>query len=49
MDLAAVALWSFMVAVAGGIAGLVLGNLRLGGNGRDRGPTVDGDAEFSHV
>lgn len=29
MDLAAVALWSFMVAVAGAIAGLVLGNLRL--------------------
>jgi uncharacterized membrane protein YfcA len=29
MELAAVALWSFLVAVAGGIAGLVLGNLRL--------------------
>ncbi len=29
MELAAVALWSFTVAVAGGIAGLVLGNLRL--------------------
>ena len=29
MDLLAVALWSFAVAVAGGIAGLVLGNLRL--------------------
>lgn len=29
MDLALVAMWSFLVAVAGGIAGLVLGNLRL--------------------
>lgn len=29
MDLLAVALWSFAVAVAGGVAGLVLGNLRL--------------------
>ncbi len=29
MDLLVVALWSFAVAVAGGIAGLVLGNLRL--------------------
>jgi uncharacterized membrane protein YfcA len=29
MDLALVATWSFLVAVAGGIAGLVLGNLRL--------------------
>lgn len=29
MDLALVAIWSFAVAVAGGIAGLVLGNLRL--------------------
>lgn len=29
MDLALVATWSFAVAVAGGIAGLVLGNLRL--------------------
>jgi uncharacterized protein len=29
MDLVAIALWSFLVAVAGGIAGLVLGNLRL--------------------
>ncbi len=29
MDLLVVALWSFTVAVAGGIAGLVLGNLRL--------------------
>lgn len=29
MELALVAIWSFAVAVAGGIAGLVLGNLRL--------------------
>jgi uncharacterized protein len=29
MDLALVAIWSFLVAVAGGVAGLVLGNLRL--------------------
>lgn len=29
MDLALVAIWSFAVAVAGGVAGLVLGNLRL--------------------
>ncbi len=29
MDLLFVAIWSFAVAVAGGIAGLVLGNLRL--------------------
>jgi uncharacterized protein len=29
VDLALVAIWSFAVAVAGGIAGLVLGNLRL--------------------
>jgi len=29
VDLLVVALWSFAVAVAGGIAGLVLGNLRL--------------------
>lgn len=29
MELALVALWSFAVAVAGGVAGLVLGNLRL--------------------
>jgi uncharacterized protein len=29
VDLALVAIWSFCVAVAGGIAGLVLGNLRL--------------------
>jgi len=29
VDLALVAIWSFLVAVAGGIAGLVLGNLRL--------------------
>jgi uncharacterized membrane protein YfcA len=29
MDLALIAAWSFLVAVAGGIAGLVLGNLRL--------------------
>lgn len=29
MELLAVALWSFVVAVAGGVAGLVLGNLRL--------------------
>jgi uncharacterized protein len=29
MDLALVATWSFLVAIAGGIAGLVLGNLRL--------------------
>ncbi len=29
MDLVAVAIWSFAVALAGGVAGLVLGNLRL--------------------
>ncbi|HEU4905058.1 MAG TPA: sulfite exporter TauE/SafE family protein [Solirubrobacterales bacterium] len=29
MDLLAVAVWSFVVALAGGVAGLVLGNLRL--------------------
>ncbi len=29
MDLALVAIWSFAVAVAGGVAGLVLGNMRL--------------------
>jgi uncharacterized membrane protein YfcA len=29
MDLALVAIWSFAVALAGGVAGLVLGNLRL--------------------
>lgn len=29
MDLLAVAIWSFAVALAGGVAGLVLGNLRL--------------------
>jgi uncharacterized protein len=29
MDLALVATWSFLVALAGGVAGLVLGNLRL--------------------
>ncbi|MEX2447859.1 MAG: sulfite exporter TauE/SafE family protein [Solirubrobacterales bacterium] len=29
MELLAVALWSFVVALAGGVAGLVLGNLRL--------------------
>lgn len=29
MELFAVAIWSFAVAVAGGVAGLVLGNLRL--------------------
>jgi uncharacterized membrane protein YfcA len=29
LELAAVALWSFVVAVAGGVVGLVLGNLRL--------------------
>lgn len=29
MELALVAIWSFAVAVAGGVAGLVLGNLRL--------------------
>lgn len=29
MDLLAVAVWSFAVALAGGVAGLVLGNLRL--------------------
>jgi uncharacterized membrane protein YfcA len=29
MDLIVVALWSFAVALAGGVAGLVLGNLRL--------------------
>jgi uncharacterized membrane protein YfcA len=29
MDLVLIATWSFLVAVAGGIAGLVLGNLRL--------------------
>jgi uncharacterized membrane protein YfcA len=29
MDLALVAVWSFAVALAGGVAGLVLGNLRL--------------------
>lgn len=29
MDLLLIALWSFLVAVAGGLAGLVLGNLRL--------------------
>lgn len=29
MDLALIAIWSFAVALAGGVAGLVLGNLRL--------------------